>query len=90
MEAKQRRVLGRDRPPVVVATPGRLWELVSRTLRGGVGGSGRWGVGGGGGGVDRNDDDIRVEMPTSAKVGEESLMKSANTFARQSEMHSPP
>ena len=28
-EAKQRRVLERDVPPVVVATPGRLWELVS-------------------------------------------------------------
>ena len=29
-EAKQRRVLNRTRPPVLVATPGRLWEMVSK------------------------------------------------------------
>lgn len=28
-EAKQRRVLEKKRPPVLVCTPGRLWELVS-------------------------------------------------------------
>lgn len=28
-EVKQRRVLERKRPPVLVCTPGRLWELVS-------------------------------------------------------------
>ena len=28
-EVKQRRVLERKRPPILVCTPGRLWELVS-------------------------------------------------------------
>ena len=30
-EAKQRRILEKDRPAVLVATPGRLWEMVSRS-----------------------------------------------------------
>jgi superfamily II DNA/RNA helicase len=29
-EVKQRRVLEKKRPPVLVCTPGRLWELVSQ------------------------------------------------------------
>jgi superfamily II DNA/RNA helicase len=28
-EVKQRRTLEKGRPPILVATPGRLWELVS-------------------------------------------------------------
>ena len=28
-EVKQRRILERKRPPILVCTPGRLWELVS-------------------------------------------------------------
>ena len=31
--AKQARVLNKHRPPIVVATPGRLWELVRLFLR---------------------------------------------------------
>lgn len=31
-EQKQKRVLDVKRPPVLVATPGRLWDLVSTTL----------------------------------------------------------
>lgn len=35
-EVKQRRTLERTRPPVLVGTPGRLWELVSRRARRGI------------------------------------------------------
>lgn len=31
-EVKQKRVLEKTRPPILVATPGRLWELVSSSL----------------------------------------------------------
>ena len=31
-EHKQKRVLKVNRPPILVATPGRLWELVSSTI----------------------------------------------------------
>jgi ATP-dependent RNA helicase DDX24/MAK5 len=30
--AKQQRVLEKNKPPILVATPGRLWELVSNTF----------------------------------------------------------
>ena len=42
---KQERVLSQH-PPIVVATPGRLWKLMSEVRQGG--GRGRWGGGEGG------------------------------------------